>query len=89
MKNVEITEKTLGAINVGKSADIVFNHMRPILDRLEAQAIATLKNDFRAGKFDGPTVQSKIAELVAYDNIRTELTGQITRGSKALKGTHD
>jgi len=87
MDNIKLTEQVLTAINTGKTASVIFGHMSPTLKSLAENIVARLKQDYRAGTFDGTKAMAAIAQLVTLEDIENSLRTQMVKGESAFAKT--
>lgn len=85
--SVELTEKVLTTINTARTADLVFRHMKEVLDSQRSLVLSKLKGDFRAGNSDQVAFQCRIAELCVLDDLENKLRSQIAAGDRAIVQT--
>lgn len=83
----KITEQVLSAINLGKTADVVYGHLRPVLNKLEENIVNTQIGEYRAGKFDAGRAQAAIAQLALLQDLDNALRTQMQQGNRALQRT--
>jgi hypothetical protein len=88
MSEVELTEQVLTAINLGRTADLVFRHIKDVLDVQTNQTLVKMKSDFRAGKIDQVAIQCRLAELCVLEDLENRLKQQIAQGERAILRTH-
>lgn len=80
-----ITEEILTKINMGRTADVVYGHMKPIFDDISRATLNRLKSDFRTGKLDLTGVQSCLAQLTVIEDLEKRLISQMARVERALE----
>lgn len=79
-------EKILSQMNLGRTASVVYSHMRPVFDEIRSSSVAVLKQDYKAGKFDAIRAQCVIAELCVLDALENKLKQQSALGDRAARG---
>lgn len=73
----------MGELNDGRTASILLNWLRPILEQVEIDILNSMKFAFRQGKWTESLLASHIAQLTAIDDLKTKIKGIAVRGERA------
>ena len=69
-----------------KTATIMLDNLRPILQEVRNDAVAKMKNLYRSGETDQKMLLSCVASLVTLDDIENRLRARMNRGRKTTEG---
>lgn len=76
-------ESLLGAVNTGKTAHYVLQHLGPDLERQKEVILGKMKAMFRDGTWSEVKLLASVAELCTLEDIENRLKARITRGQNA------
>jgi hypothetical protein len=78
-------EKLVGNIQIGKMAEMAYQHLIPLLKEEHESALAQLKSVFLEGMKDMQRLNMELARLVVVDNLEQRLKSQIGSSNRARK----
>ena len=85
MKQEELTPEQHEKVNRGRRAQNLLNSLSGELAEREKTIINNLKQKFRDSKLEHIELVSNVAQLVALDDLKSSLKGQVNRANHLTK----
>lgn len=82
-------EEKISRVNRGRTAEVVLQQMEPLHNEQRERILARMKQSYRDGKADFPTLLACVAELCTIDDLEHRLSQKINLGRKATKELND
>lgn len=79
---MELTEKEVGQLAVGKKASMVINYLDPLVEEQKDSIVTQMKHMYREGNYTESTLASATAQLCALDDLKNRIISKIKKADK-------